>query len=109
MPGKRRGFVRNALHQTSVTGHEIRVMIDDGVPVAIEPRGEMRFGHRHTNGVRKALPKWTGGRFYTYGMSMLGMSRRLAAPLTKRLDVVERDGISRQKQRRIQQHARVTG
>src|SRR2546426_3136259 len=82
-------------------------MVDDRVAGAIEDGGEMGLGERQADGVPNALAQWPGRHLDAGRVPVLGMARRLAAPLPELLDVVEREVVPREIEHRVQQHARV--
>jgi hypothetical protein len=101
---ERGGFVRETLHQIAITGDEPREVVDDRVPVAIELCREVFLGDRHSDRVRDTLAKRSRGSFHARRMPHFGMARRLALPLAKLLDILERDVVAAQEKRRVEQH-----
>src|SRR3546814_14401769 len=49
--GERRGFGGDAFHQVAIAGDHPGAVIDDDVPGAVVPRGQLRLGHGHAYGV----------------------------------------------------------
>ena len=47
--GQRTGFVRDAFHQATVAQEHIRIVIDDGMTVAVEFGGQQFFAQRHAD------------------------------------------------------------
>ena len=89
-PAYERRFVRDAFHHVAIAGDEVRVMVDDVMARAIEDRGELCFGDRHSDRVPDALTERAGGRLDSRRVAVLRMSRRSALPLAEMLEVVER-------------------
>src|SRR3989442_6869961 len=83
-------------------------MIDDLVPGTVEARGEMRLRTGHPDRVRDALAEWSGRRFDTGGQVIFRMAGGRAAPLTKPFDLLQRQVVSAQVEKRIQQHGTVS-
>src|SRR5512141_776210 len=79
-------------------------MIDDGMVGAVEDRRQLRFSDCHPNGVPEALAERACGGFDAGSVTVLGMTRRSAFPLTELFDVVEREIVSREIQHAVQQH-----
>ncbi len=102
---ERTRLVRNPLHQVAVGRDEIREMIDDVVAGAVEERRELRFGDRHADHVARALTERSRRRFHARRVPELRMPGSLASPLAEPADVVEREVVPGEKQRRVQQHA----
>src|SRR3546814_3160968 len=75
--GERRGFGGDAFHQVAIAGDHPGAVIDDDVPGAVVPRGQLRLGHGHAHGVGEALSQRSGGDLDARGMAALGMPRRL--------------------------------
>ncbi|MCK7509366.1 MAG: hypothetical protein MZV70_38610 [Desulfobacterales bacterium] len=101
MTGQSAGFRDHAFHHVAVSGHDIRVMINDGLPVAIEPRRQMRLGNSHADGVGQSLPQRAGSHFHACRMLIFRMSRCAAAPLAEIFDVVERKIVAGQMQESV--------
>jgi len=106
--GERARLVRDALHQVAVRREEIRVMLDDGMARPVEELCQVRFCERHAHGVSHTLAERPGRGLDTRRKPMLGVARRPAPPLTELLDVVEREVVAREVERRVQQHAGVS-
>ena len=107
--GERGGFLGDALHQVTIRNNAVGVMIDDGVGGAVVKGCEVALGNGHSHARGKALAKRTGRCFHTRSMSELRMTRCAASPLPKRLQVLNREGISTQVKQRIKQHASMSG
>jgi len=105
--GVARRFVRDAFHEATVAGDEVRVVIDDLVARLVERGGEMCFGDREANRVSDTLAERTGGGLHALGVVYFRVSRREALPLPEILDLLEREVIPGQMQRAVEQHGRV--
>ena len=103
-PGERTGFVRNALHQASITGEHVRVVIDDRAVRHVELRSEKLLGERHADGVRKALSERSRRRFDTGRHADFGMARCLRMQLAKALQLAHRQVVAGKMQQRVLQH-----
>ena len=62
------------------------------------------LGESHTDRIRKALPKRSGCRFDPGGDADFGMARCLRMELAKALQLVKRNVIPRQMQKRVKKH-----
>ena len=76
---------------------------------ALERGGEAALGHGHADGVGDALAERAGGGLDAGGVAELGVTRRAAAPLAERLQVVQRQVVAGEVEHRVEQHARVAG
>jgi hypothetical protein len=107
VPRERDRLMADALHQATVAGDAIGMVIDQRVAVA---RVQHALGQRHADGIAETLPQRTGRGLDTLSMPVLGMARRLAVDLTEALDLI--DGhlwITGQVEQRVEQHRAVTG
>jgi len=77
------------------------VVVDDRVAGAIEDGREMRLRERQADGIPHPLAERSRRHLDAGRVPVLGVARRLAAPLPELLDVVERDVVPREVQRRI--------
>ena len=100
-------FMGDALHEAAIASDEPGVVIDRGLPLAIEARGEVCLGDRHPDGVGDALAEWAGGRLDAWGVPDLGVSRCLAPPLTEGFELIEGEIVATQMKRGVEQHRRV--
>lgn len=105
--GKRADFVADAFHEAAVAQEHIRAVVDDREALAVEFRAEELFGERHADAVRDALAERPRRRFNARSHMHLGMARGFAAELTEGLEVVHREVIARQMQKRVLQHRAV--
>src|SRR5512141_489101 len=83
-------------------------MIDDGMVGTVEDRRQLRFGDCHSNRVPEALSERACRGFDTRSVAVFGVAGRSALPLTKLLDIVEREIVSREIKHAVQQHRRVS-
>lgn len=106
---RERGRLRcDTLHQITVPGEDVRMMIDDRL-LAVVGGGEMRFGDREADGIADSLTE-RAGRYLNAGRVMvLGMARCAAEELAERLEIVEREVIAREVQQRVQECRAVPG
>jgi hypothetical protein len=107
--GDRGGLVRDALHDVAVGADRVDVVVDDVVPGPVEGVGEEALGDRHPDAVREALAERAGGRLDARRHEVLGVPRRLRVPLAEALQLLEREVVARQVQRRVLEHAGVAG
>ena len=107
MAGERAGLVRDAFHEVAIATDEVRVVIDDGVPIAIERRLQMRLRHRETDGISYPLPKRTGRRLDAGRMAVFRMTRRATFPLPELLEILEREAVTAEVQTAVEQHRRM--
>ena len=105
--GERGGLGGDALLQVAVGRDHVRVVIDDLVAVAVEARGEHALGERHADGGRDALAERAGRRLDPGRVAVLGVAGGRRAELAEVLEVVERQAVAGQVQRRVQEHRRV--
>src|SRR5262245_55020895 len=85
--GERAHFVRDALHQASVTDEYVCVVIDDLESRPVELGGEQPLGERHADRVTETLPERAGRRLDARREAVLGMTWRHRAELTETLDL----------------------
>ena len=102
-------FGRDALLEVAVGGDDIGPVIDDVAAGSVELGPEARLRDRHPDCVGESLTEWPRGRLDPRREAVLGVTRRDAAPLPERLQVVERDVVAGQVQERVEEHAGVPG
>ena len=105
--GQRAGLVRDAFHHAAVAQDAIGVVVDHREAFPVEMRGQVFFRHGEAHGVGNALAERAGGGFHADGVLIFRMARRLGAVLTEGLQVVHRQPIAEQVQKRIDQHGAV--
>ncbi len=105
--GDRRGFLRDAFHQVAVRADREDVRVDDLVARAVVALGQEPVCDRQPDAVGEPLSQRPGRRLDARGVPELGVSRRARTPLAKRAQVVERDVVAGQVQRRVLEHAGV--
>ncbi len=105
--GERARFVRNALHQTSVTDKGIGTMVDDRVAGSIELCSEQPFRERHPDRVGQSLPQRTGRRFDARRRAEFGVAGRFRMQLAKALQFFDRQVVAGQMQQRVEKHRTV--
>src|SRR5450830_1637037 len=60
MPGERRRFGGDSLHEVAVAAESPHPVVDDLVAGAVEPVREEAFGDRHSDGISESLPERPG-------------------------------------------------
>ena len=105
--GERGGLGRDALLEVAVGGDHVRVVVDDVVTLAVEALGQHALGERHADGGRDALPERPGRGLDTGRVAVLRVPGGRRVELAEVLEVVERQPVARQVQRRVQEHRRV--
>ena len=68
----------------------------------------MGFGDGQADAVGKPLAEGAGGKFDAGRQAVFGVAGRLAAPLAKALQVIQRQVVAGQVEQAVQQHAAVT-
>ena len=105
--GPRAGLVRYALHQTAIAQKDPGMVINNGVPLAIE-LGRQRFlCQRHPDGIRDTLPQRPGRGLDTGGVAIFWVAWRLAMELPELFQVFGGEFISGEMQQGIDQHRAV--
>ena len=104
MPGQRRRFVRDALHEAAVAGDHVGAVVAD---VAAERGAQPALGDRHADRVADALTQRPGGDLDPRRVAGLGVPRRAAAPLAELAQVLEREVVAGQVQHGVLQDAGV--
>src|SRR5690554_4972160 len=79
--------MRNSFHQVSVSAKSKGKVVYHLVAVLIVLGSQMTFSHGHTNSHTDSLTQWSCGGFYTYGVTILRMTRGLGAPLSEVLQL----------------------
>ena len=105
--GQRTGFVRDAFHHAAVAEEGVGVVVDDGVPVAVEFGGEQLLGERHADRVADALPERAGGCFDARRVADFGVARRFAVQLAEFFQFIERQIVAGQVQQCVDEHRSV--
>ena len=105
--GDRRRLRRDPLLEVAVGDDEVRVAVDRGVLAAVEARGQHALAERHPDGGRDPLPERPRGRLDARHVAVLGVARAGRVELAEALDLVERDVVAGQVERRVEQHRRV--
>ncbi|MET3215893.1 UNVERIFIED_ORG: hypothetical protein ABIC48_003662 [Burkholderia territorii] len=94
MAGKRCGFRCDAFHQVAVADKCVGVVIHDLEAGTVVARGELRFRHRHADGVGEALAERAGRRLDARREAALRMAGREAARLPEAPDLIERQVVA---------------
>ena len=98
-------LVAEALHETAVTNDAEGVVVTN---LGAEPSPQVRFSHRHANGVSESLRQRPRGDLDARGMATLGVARGNRPPLAESFEVFETKPVAREVQQRILQDRRVT-
>ena len=109
MAGQRGGLGGHAFHQVAVADDGPGAMVDHGVAVAVVGGRQLRFADRHAHRVGQALAERPGGDLHARRVAVLGMARRLAAPLAELPDVVQRQVVAGDVQQAVEQGRAVAG
>ena len=109
MATERGGLLGDAFHQVAVGANAEDAVVDDLVAGAVVALGHHALGECKANHVADALPKRTGRHFNARCVTNLGVPWCQRAPLAKLFEVVERDVVARQVQRRVLEDADVAG
>ncbi len=107
VPRERGGLRGHALHEVAVRDDRVDPVVDDLVARAVEARREHALGDGHADRVAEALPERPGRGLDAGGVAELRVARRARAPLAEGLQVVERDVVAREVERRVLEHAGV--
>ena len=92
------GFMRNTLHQTTVTQENVGVMVDDFMAIAVEVGSQSFFSNCHSNTVGNTLAKRTRCGFHPGGIAIFRMPRGLGMQLAKLLEILDAEVIACQMQ-----------
>ncbi len=102
--GERRGLGRDALLEVAVGGDHVREVAEQLLAVAGDQHA---LAERHADRRGDALAERAGGRLDPRRVAVFRVAGAGRAELAEVLDVVERDAVPRQVQRRVQEHRRV--
>ena len=105
--GDRRRLRADALHHVAVGADRVDPRVDDRVVRPVVAIGEEALRDRHADAVREALAERPGRRLDPGRVPALRMARRARAPLAELLQVVEREVVAREVERRVLEHAGV--
>ena len=105
--GQRTGLVGYALHQTAVAQKDPRMVVDDGVAIAVELGSEGFLCQRHPDGIRDALPQRPGSGLDARGITIFRVAGRLAMELPELLQVFNGKFIPGEVQEGVDQHRAV--
>ena len=107
MAGNRRRLGAEALHHVAVGANRVDPRVDDLVVRPVVAVGEETLGDRHPDAVRESLAERPRRRLDARRVPVLGMTRRAGAPLAELLEVVEREVVAREVERRVLEDAGV--
>ena len=102
--GQRAGFVADALHQAAVAHEHIGVVVDDGMPWAVEFIGQQFFRQGHAHRIGDALAQRPRGGFHAGGDTHFRVAGGLAVQLAEILQLLHGQVIARQVQQGVNQH-----
>jgi hypothetical protein len=91
-----------------VADEAVRAMVDDVVARPVEVRSKQPLRDRHADGVRESLAERTGRRFHTWCQSHLRVAGCFRVQLAEALDLLDRQVVSREMQKRVKQHRAMT-
>ena len=104
--GERCCLVADALHQVAVADDHERAMVHQ---VGAQAGTQAALGHRHADGVGKALSQWTRGDLHAGREAVLGVAGRDRSKPAEVSDVVERDAVAHQVRHGVDEHRGVAG
>ncbi len=107
--GERAGLGGHALLDVAVAGDREGAVVDQVVPGAVVTGGQHRLGEREADRHRDALAERAGGGLDPGRVAALGVPGGRAAQLAEVLQVVERQPVAGQVERRVEQHRGVAG
>ena len=107
--GDRRGLLRHTLHQVAVRADREDAVVDDLVVGAVVALGEVALRDRHADAVREPLAERPRRRLDPRRQEVLGMPRRDRAPLAEALELLHRQVVAGQVERRVLEDAGVPG
>ena len=99
MAGERCRLVADPLHQVAVAAEDEGVVVDE---LGAEAGPQPALGDAHAHAVAEPLAQRAGGDLDPVGEVHLGMTRRLAGPLTELLDVVEGESVAGEEEKGVQ-------
>ena len=91
------------IHDAAVAADHIDLLVEQAVARA-DGGFELLHADRHTDGGREAGGQRAGRHFDALRVAVFRMARALAAPLTERLQIIDRQTEVEQMQQRIDQH-----
>ena len=104
VPRQRRHLRRDALLEVAVGRDDVRPVVDDVVPVAVELGRQATLGDGHPDRVRQPLPERPGRRLDARRQPRLRVARRLRPPLPERLELRQRQVVAGEVEQRVEQH-----
>jgi hypothetical protein len=105
-------LTRDALHDVAVGADRVGAVVHQRAAVAVVAHGQHGLRERHADGVSDALPERAGRDLDARDRVLaleLGVPGRPGAPLPELLQVVEREVVAGEVQRRVLEDARVAG
>ena len=107
--GDRGGLVGDPLHQVAVGADRVDEAVDELVVRPVVALGEEAIRDREADAVREALAERAGGRLDALGEEVLRMAGCPRLPLPEALQLLEREVVAGQVQRRVLEDAGVAG
>ena len=87
--GQRAGFVGDTFHQTTITQKYPGVVIDNGVTIAVELRGQRFFGDRHAHRIGQTLTQRASCGLNAWRVAELWVPGRLTVQLSELFNVLD--------------------
>jgi hypothetical protein len=109
VPGDGGGLVGDAFHHVAVGADRVDPRVDELAPRAVVALGQEPLRDRDAHAVREALSERACRRLDAGGVPELRMPGCARAPLAKLLQVVQRDVVAGEVERRVLEHAGVAG
>ena len=106
MAGKSAGFMGGAFHDAAVAADHIDLLVEQAVARA-DGGLELLHADRHTDGGGETGSQRASRHFDAFRVAIFRMAWALAAPLTERLQIIDRQTEVEQMQQRIDQHGAV--
>ena len=104
MAGDRGRLGGDPLLHVAVRSDEVGEVVDGLVVAEVEAGGQHALAERHPDRRGDPLPERPGGRLHARHVPVLRVARARRVELAEALDLVERDVVARQVQRRVQEH-----
>ena len=105
---ERGGLGRDTFHQIAIAANAVNPVVDNIVARPVEVGGQIFRCDCHSDRVADTLTQRARGGLNPRRESPLRMARSPAAPLAKMFDVLEREIITGEVQKTVQQHTAVT-
>jgi hypothetical protein len=106
-PSQGAGLSRDPLHQVSVRGQDVGVVVHHHVAGAVELGGQLPFRQGHPHGGGDPLPQRPRGHLHPRGVAVLGVARGLGAPLAEALELLQGKVVAREVEDGVKEHGAV--